>query len=64
MAGTDDSNRAAKPEERNTHAEGGAESDEEEFHDARFPADEEAVSCRDGCVRESELIFAAVNRVS
>ena len=60
MAGTDDLNRASKPEERSTHVDDGAESDEEEFHDARFPADEEAVSCRDGCVRECELIFAVV----
>lgn len=60
MAGTEDSNRASKPEERGTHAEDGAESDEEEFHDARFPADEEAVSCRNGCVRESELTFTVV----
>jgi hypothetical protein len=30
---------------KNTPSGDGADSDEEEFHDARFPAEEEAVSC-------------------
>ncbi|KAJ5674432.1 uncharacterized protein N7477_004366 [Penicillium maclennaniae] len=58
MAGTDDSNRASKPEEKETQLENGAESDEEEFHDARFPADEEA-----SLLKEAQDIKAEANQL-
>ncbi|KAJ5127981.1 hypothetical protein N7448_008760 [Penicillium atrosanguineum] len=58
MAGTDDSNRASKPEEKDTPVEADADSDEEEFHDARFPADEEA-----SLLKEAQDIKAEANQL-
>jgi len=57
MSSAGDSRPASKREEKDSHLDGDADSDEEVFHDARFPAEEEAVSCRHLRLRETELIF-------
>lgn len=36
------------------------DSDDDVFHDARFPAEEEAVSCTCGTCRESTLIKCSI----
>lgn len=44
MSRAGDSDPASKREDNHPHTEADADSDEEVFHDARFPAEEEAVS--------------------
>jgi hypothetical protein len=64
MTDAGDSGPASKREEKNSRVEVDADSDEEVFHDARFPAEEEAVSYPDLRLRETGLIFTIVTESS
>ncbi|OQD76438.1 hypothetical protein PENDEC_c004G02391 [Penicillium decumbens] len=58
MSSAGDSRPASKREEKDPHLDGDADSDEEVFHDARFPAEEEA-----SLLKEAQEIKAEANKL-